>query len=533
MTPWESAGMFAGGIGLFLLGMVMLTDGLTLAAGSLLKDILARFTKTRPRALASGVLVTGLVQSSTAVTVALIGFINAGLMTFGQALWVIFGSNVGTSVTGWLVALIGFKLKVEAFALPLIAVGMVLTLTGGAKRRAAVGTAVTGFGVLFLGINLLQSAFTDFSDRIDLPSGTSPLTIVYLVLFGILLTLVMQSSSAALAVTLTATQTGVLGLHGAAAVVIGSNIGTTATAALAALSATSNAKRTAAAHALFNTVTAVAALALLPVLIPALESLARTVFDDSSPAITLALFHTTFNVLGVLLMVPIAGRMAAWLETKFRTDGEAASKPMYLDKTSLPVPELAVAALTREVCRMGSIATTALTEALAAERTTKAVEHTQEALHALSSAVNTFTVELSQQQISTDTAERLAQVLRMKRCFDTLGYLLPSFTDWPPSLSREEPFIVQAKELMSAADPAVAMEADMAPHSVEPTDAAYRELRARLLRMGALQQVTVEEMEQALDVCSAVRRAVKKTVEAELLRVEDTLALAPEGANSE
>ena len=144
-----------GGIGLFLLGMTMLTDGLKLAAGRALERILAAWTRTRLHGLATGVLLTALVQSSTAMTVAAIGFVNAGLLSFTSALWVVFGSNLGSSVTGWLVAWIGFKMKVDAFALPFIGLGMALKLTGEGTRRGGLGMALAGFGVLFLGIDLL------------------------------------------------------------------------------------------------------------------------------------------------------------------------------------------------------------------------------------------------------------------------------------------------------------------------------------------------------------------------------------------
>lgn len=151
-------GMLLGGLGLFLLGMLLMTDGLKQAARPLLGRVLGWSTRTRWRGLLAGMLVTALVQSSSAVTVATIGFVNAGLLDLGQSLWVLFGANVGTTATGWLVVLIGFKIKIEVAALPPIGVGMGLRLSGPQTRRAALGTALTGFGVLFLGIGFLQQA---------------------------------------------------------------------------------------------------------------------------------------------------------------------------------------------------------------------------------------------------------------------------------------------------------------------------------------------------------------------------------------
>ena len=146
-----ATGLLLGGIGLFLLGMILMTDGLKTAAGPTLDRVLAASTQTRLRGLFSGIFITALVQSSSAVTVAAIGFVNAGLMSFSQSLWVLFGANVGTTMTGWLVALIGLKIKVEAAALPLIGIGMALRLSGAEKRRGAIGTTLTGFGILAAG----------------------------------------------------------------------------------------------------------------------------------------------------------------------------------------------------------------------------------------------------------------------------------------------------------------------------------------------------------------------------------------------
>ncbi len=157
-----------GGIGLFLLGMRLMTEGLKVTAGAMLREILARWTSTRFRGLCSGILITGIVQSSSAVTVAAIGFVNAGVLTLGQAMWVIFGSNVGTTMTGWIVAIVGFDIKIEAFAMPLLGIGMFLTLTGSSTRRCALGEAIAGFGVFFLGIATLKAAFSGLGQSIDL-----------------------------------------------------------------------------------------------------------------------------------------------------------------------------------------------------------------------------------------------------------------------------------------------------------------------------------------------------------------------------
>lgn len=153
------AAQAAGALGLFLLGMGLMSEGLRQAAGPALRQLLCAATRTRAQALGSGILVTALVQSSSAVTVATIGFVNAGLLALGPALWVLFGANVGTTMTGWIVATIGLKFKIEALAMPLIGLGALLRLSGQGQRASAFGTALAGFGLLFLGIALLQQTF--------------------------------------------------------------------------------------------------------------------------------------------------------------------------------------------------------------------------------------------------------------------------------------------------------------------------------------------------------------------------------------
>ena len=160
--------MLIGGLGLFLLAVGMITDGLKLAAGNALRDILARSTRTPAKGILTGIGITAIVQSSSAVTVATIGFVNAGLLSLYQALGVVYGANIGTTMTGWLVAVIGFKIKIEAFALPMIGIGMMLRLLKGGSRWGSVGTSLAGFGLFFVGIDVLKNAFEGMAGGIDL-----------------------------------------------------------------------------------------------------------------------------------------------------------------------------------------------------------------------------------------------------------------------------------------------------------------------------------------------------------------------------
>lgn len=350
-------GSLLGGLGLFQLGMLLMTDGLKLAAGKTLRNILENSTKTPIRGVLSGAFITSMVQSSSAVTVAAIGFVNAGLMSLGQAVSVIYGSNIGTTMTSWLVALIGFKLKIKVFALPAIGLGMMYRLAKGPGKQGAIGEAIAGFGVFFMGIDVLKASFEGMGSGVQLANlGGGGLTSVLLfVIVGFFLTLVMQSSSAALAIALTAAAGGVIPLQDAAAVVIGANVGTTSTAAFAVLGATPNARRVAAAHVAFNFITGVVALILLPILLKFLATLRALLGQDGGAVTILAMFHTLFNFLGVLLLWPFTNWMIQRLKKMFRSSEEDEAKPVYLDKNVISTPVLAMHALQKELVRLGSI----------------------------------------------------------------------------------------------------------------------------------------------------------------------------------
>jgi len=328
-----------GGIGLFLLGMMLLTEGLQAAFSSTLSAALTRVTASPLRATFAGATVTALLQSSSATTLATIGFVSAGLLTFQQALGVIVGANVGTTSTGWLVSLIGLKVQISAFALPLVAAGALLRMLATGRMRHS-GVALAGFGLIFLGIDVLQSGMAEVAERIDLSgvAGTSLLDQLILVGIGIGMTFVMQSSSAAVATTLAAVYSGAIGLPAAAALAIGQNVGTTITAGIASIGGTVPARRTAVAHVMFNICTGAIAFMLLP-LVP---RVAASVGLDEDPAVALAAFHTSFNLLGVVLVLPFL-RQFAELVTRIVPDRDP-SLVRYLDVTVASVPAVAVQA---------------------------------------------------------------------------------------------------------------------------------------------------------------------------------------------
>ncbi len=524
MNTFAMIGGLAGGVGLFLLGMGLMTDGLKLAAGPALERILANSTKTRVRGLASGILVTALVQSSSAVTVAAIGFVNAGLLNLSQALWVLFGSNVGTTMTGWLVALVGLKFKIEALALPLIGIGMVLRLTGENKRRGALGMALAGFGVLFLGIDMLKETFSGLSDDVKLPEGDGIVDVMTLVLIGSSLTVLMQSSSAALAIALTAAQGGLLTPQGAAAVVIGANIGTTVTALIAAIGATPNAKRAAAAHILFNLLTGGVALLLLPWLIGMLGTLREWLDLDSSPAEKLALFHTVFNILGVILIWPVAASMTRFLEARFMSSEEDEVRPQHIDKTVLAVPTLALDALEREVRHLGGITLRAMKHVLTVRAVTlDELARDRQVVASLNRAIAEFIVQLNRAGMSDENAHRLPELLRVTRYYEAALELsveaaeaMRETTDTASvGLPIIDDFRGKATQSLDVIDPQSGFaDASAREAALRNTEDAYHLMKAALLAAGTQGRLPVEPMDACLRAGSALRRAFEQASKA-------------------
>ena len=542
-----------GGIGLFLLGMTMLTDGLKLAAGGALERILAAWTRTRLYGLLTGILVTALVQSSTAMTVAAIGFVNAGLLSFTSALWVVFGSNLGSSVTGWLVALIGFKFKIDAFALPFIGVGMALKLSGEGTRRGGLGGTLAGFGLLFLGIDLLKEGFGGLTPA-DLPEmGRDLGGMLTAVLIGLLLTIILQASAATLTIALTAVAGGMVTLEIAAAIVIGANIGTTLTGIVAAINATPNARRLAAAHVFFNMVTAVVAFVLLSPLLKLIHYIGVQFVGDGNPVTQLVIFHTGFNALGVLLMWPLSTPLVHFLQRRFQTVEEDALRPHYLDMNVASVPALALQALRRELARMGHLALQLASDATQLNPThlPRTVPPPQAetrlarklaVVEQLQKQIGSFVSQMSRQPLHQEVADKLPELLRIATHFDTLSRVMyhvgvmgahdvrsvnlgasdtardavgMSSGALPPDLpGTVAPVFIAAQAFFKAADPeSEARSAEgkwLASEARDAFEETYQATKARLLHAGAGGQFQVTEVYDWLARLSDLRRAVEQ-----------------------
>ncbi len=451
-----------GGLGMLFLGMNMMTDGLRLAAGDSLRNWLAHSTATRPRAAGSGFLLTALVQSSGVVSVAALGFTNAGILGMRQAAWVIFGSNVGTTLTAWIVALIGLNLKVDVLALPFIGIGIILQLAAGSRRIGHIGSALAGFGLLFLGLDFMKNAFADTASLFPvakLGAGTI-LDLILAVFAGAVLTALMQSSTASLAVVLTASAQGLVTPMLGAALVIGANVGSTFMVVLASLGATAAAKRLAMVHVCFNVLTACVAFLLLSPLWWITSTLAGTL-QQNTLAAQLAVFHTLFNVLGLLLMWPLADYLLKWVEGLFHEREVATAKLQYLDETVMAVPEMGVAALTSELQRVFMKLVGQARGCLRGETISPSGEAM---VQDLLGAINKYSSRLSQQSLaSLGVSDRLLDLLQAQFACGKLQELLKELT-------------VETSGVEQAGHPrsqlASALETLLARLEMEPHDAA-------------------------------------------------------------
>jgi len=360
-----------GGVGLFLLGMTVMTDGLKALAGSALRTVLRKAAATPLRGSFWGAVVTLLVQSSSATTMTTIGLVSAGLLTFPQGLSLVLGANVGTTGTGWLVALIGVRVSLTAAALPMIFVGA-LTKLLGSGRVSGTGAALAGFGLVLFGLTTLQQGMGGVAERLhpaDLPAvlagpgaawWSGLFGLLALVVVGLVMTAVMQSSTAAIAVTLSANYAGAIGLDQGCALIIGQNIGTATSSAMAAIGASNTAKRLALAYILFKLIAALIALVLFPVVVPLLIRASSTIDGVT----LLAAYHTAYNVVGVLVVLPLIDKFTRFVERILPERGSPLTR--CLDPSVLATPIATVEAVRRTVARALTTMCASLDSALAA-----------------------------------------------------------------------------------------------------------------------------------------------------------------------
>lgn len=343
-----------GGLGLFLVGLLVLTEGLRRFAGDAVHRALFRFTKSPTTGALTGAGLTAVLQSSSVTTVATVGFVSAGVLAFPQALGILLGANVGTTITGWMVALLGFEFDVERLVHPLLIGGVLLHLFGR-RQLAHLGWAVAGFAILFLGLDAMQAAMAEFQGAVtpsDFPDDTA-WGRVLLIGIGIVVTLVTQSSSAGVATALTAVDAGAISFAQGAALVIGMDVGTTSTTALATIGGSASTKRTGYAHVVYNLLTGVAAYLLLDPYVWAVDQLVPGGAASNAP-MALVGFHTTFNLLGLVAVLPFAGAFARMMTRLVPEPGGRSDPAERLDPKLLADPTAASLTLLGAVREMSA-----------------------------------------------------------------------------------------------------------------------------------------------------------------------------------
>lgn len=331
------------GLGIFLFGMYLMEESIKKLSGRKLKYFIGKFTSSNIKGVLSGVGATAILQSSSAVSLMILAFVGAGIMTLENAFAVIIGSNIGTTATSWIVASIGFKVNIDALALPFIGIGgLMLIFLGSRERTANISKMMVGFGFLFLGLNYMKTSMEGLAAGLDISAlQGSPAILFFLV--GFVITSVIQSSSATMAIILTSVHSQILETGPAAAMVIGANVGTTLTVIIGSVGGDAEKKRVAASHFLFNFVTGIIALALLN---PLIYLVFYKTGLESDPVIGVALFHTLFKFLGFLIFFP-------GIPVVIRLIRKAIPEKQDLNQVNLPgslfeVPQAAVAAIREE-----------------------------------------------------------------------------------------------------------------------------------------------------------------------------------------
>jgi len=344
----------AAGVAIFLFGMITLEEGFKAFSGGTLEKILKKSTDKLYKSIGFGFIATAIMQSSSLVSVLTISFIGAGLIGLTQGIGIILGANIGTTTGAWLMAGFGLKVKISAYAMPMLAFGVILIFQK-AKSIKGIGYILAGLGFLFLGIHYMKDGFEAFKETIDLASfavdGFKGLLIF--IGIGILATVVMQSSHATIVLILAALSVGQITYDNALALTIGANIGTTITAVLGSLSSNIDGKRLAGAHLIFNVVTALVAIVLMNQIISVVDVISDFIgIANDNHTLKLAVFDSLFKVMGVIMFIPFVDKLVKFLESnlkgKEKQEVESYESVQYLNDSVLELPATAMAAIVRE-----------------------------------------------------------------------------------------------------------------------------------------------------------------------------------------
>ena len=350
----ENFTVILSGIAIFIIGMFFMQDGFKQLSGGILEKLLEKFTSNTLYAILTGFLSTSVVQSSTIITLIVVSFLSAELLTLVQAVGIVFGSNIGSTTTAWIVSSLGVDVKISTYAFPMLVFGVVLRFfkSNGVKGT---GNVLLGLGFIFLGISYMKDGFDIMKNSIDLASYAMEgyLGIIVYILIGILITVVIQSSAATLAIVITALNADSITYVNAIALAIGANVGTTLTTILASFASNENGKRVALIHFLFNLISATFITIFIFQFINLTDFIAPFLgVSDNNYGMKLALFHTIFSVTGVILLTPAISLLVKLSEKLIQKKVSSASKPKYLNQSVLSNPDASLAALRKEIINL-------------------------------------------------------------------------------------------------------------------------------------------------------------------------------------
>ncbi len=510
-----------GALGMFLYGMNMMSSGLQKTAGGRMRAILGSMTSNRFKSVLTGLGITSVIQSSSATTVMVVGFVNAGLLALDQAIGVIMGANIGTTVTAWLISLLGFKMDISVLAVPLMAIGFILSLSKIEKRRN-VSEFIIGFSLLFLGLSLMKNSVPDLQQTpevlsfIQTWSNFGFWSVLIFMVFGTLLTLVLQSSSATMALTLIMLNLGWLPFDMAAAMVLGENIGTTITANIAAAVANTNAKRAALAHTLFNLFGVVWALilfkpftALVGAIIEAMGypnpdamaydgSAALSAENSTAALYGLSMLHTLFNTFNTCILIWFVPHIAKIVTLAIKSKGDKENEVIHLkfiDAGPMGTAELAIEQAKNETIHFGNILRNEL-------------GYIKSAIHATTEA---------------DFEFYRGKLVKYEEISDRIEYEIASFLNALPQDSISEKTRAQSKalfkiigEMESLGDSGEAVSRILSrrnEHGKRFTDKSVEKIDAMLQLLDNAYAIMIANLEKGFDGKADVQLAVEAEVE--------------------
>jgi phosphate:Na+ symporter len=359
------------GVGIFIIGMHFMEDGFKLFSGGILEKVISKSTDNIPKSIGLGVVATAILQSSSLISIIVISFLSAKLISLSGAIGVVFGSNVGTTATAWIVSSFGMKIDIAAFALPMIIFGVIFRFYKQ-KNIQGIGNIFLGLGFVFLGIGYMKDGFEDLKQGIDLAqfSVDGYYGILIYIVVGAIATVIIQSSSATLALTITALAAGQIIYLNAIAIAIGANIGTTITAVMGAMVSNANSKRMALSLLIFNSITAFIIIIIIYPFIDIIDYLAEFLgIDTDDYSMKLSLFHTVFNAVGLLVFSFFIPRLVIFLKKLFVENVETyILKPKYLDFEVVAVPFAALEATKKETIHLYDNASEVLSHAIMLHR---------------------------------------------------------------------------------------------------------------------------------------------------------------------